>query len=107
VIIRGLKLVMARGSAKKRTGGPILLERQRRKHDNVPILQRAMELKKKKNLEPVKGNHFTSLHPDMLNQMAIDVNLKFGENSDEANFIINNLVTIEQDAYDSFVKENP
>jgi hypothetical protein len=30
--------------------GPILMERQRRRHDNVPVLQRAMELKKKRNL---------------------------------------------------------
>jgi hypothetical protein len=57
-----------------------------------------MELKKKRNLEPFKDNPFASLQPDKLNQMATDVNLKFGVNSEEATFIINNLVANEQNA---------
>jgi hypothetical protein len=73
----------------------------------VPIMQRAMKLKKKRNLEPFKGNPSASLQPDKLNQIDTYVNLKIGVNSEEATFIINNLVANEQNAYDEFVKDNP
>jgi hypothetical protein len=59
-------------------------------------MQRAMELKKKRNLEPFKGNPSASLQPDKLNQIYTYVNLKIGVNSEEATFIINNLVANEQ-----------
>jgi hypothetical protein len=46
----------------KEKWGPMLVERQRRAQDNgVPILQRAMELKKKKNMEYMQGNPFATL----------------------------------------------
>jgi hypothetical protein len=73
----------------------------------VPTMQRAMKLKKKRNLEPFKGNPSASLQPDKLNQIDTYVNLKIGVNSEEATFIINNLVANEQNAYDEFVKDNP
>jgi hypothetical protein len=44
-------------------------------------MQMAMDLKKKKNLESVKGNLFSTLQPDNLYQIARDVNLKFGSRS--------------------------
>jgi hypothetical protein len=34
-----------------------------------------MQLKKKKHLEPLKGNVFSALHIDSLNQIAKDVKL--------------------------------
>jgi hypothetical protein len=37
------------------------------------MLQKAMELKQKKNLKPLKGNSFASLHTESLQQLAKDV----------------------------------
>jgi hypothetical protein len=43
--------------------GPVLVERQRRKqNDGVTMLQKAMKLKEKKNLDSLEGNSFASLH---------------------------------------------
>jgi hypothetical protein len=43
---------------------------------------------KKKNLEPLKGNAFASLHVDNLSKIATDVCLKLGTSSAEMDFII-------------------
>jgi hypothetical protein len=37
-----------------------------------------MELKQKKNFEPLKGNSFAALQFDSINQMSTDVNIKIG-----------------------------
>jgi hypothetical protein len=66
-----------------------------------------MELKKRKNLECDKGNPFSTLQPDNLYQIARDVNLKFGNNSQEASHIIEQLVADGQSCYDNFVDHNP
>jgi hypothetical protein len=71
------------------------------------MLQRAMELKKRKNLEPTKGNSFAVLQVDKLNKVAMDVNIKIGKDRDESCRIINNLVDSEKIVYDKFVGENP
>jgi hypothetical protein len=55
----------------------------------------------------LNGNPFASLRTDKLNQIAIDVNLKFGKDSEESNFIIINLIVDEQNDFDDFVKNNP
>jgi hypothetical protein len=48
------------------------------------MLERAVNLKKKRNLEPTKGNRFISLQVDDLSQMAKDVNIKVdSEGSDQ------------------------
>jgi hypothetical protein len=66
-----------------------------------------MKLKQKKNLEYVKGNPFSTLQFENLNQIALDVNLKFGDNSAEYKFIISNLISDDQKNYDNFIEENP
>jgi hypothetical protein len=93
---------------KEEQWGPMLVERQRRRQDKgVPIMQKAIELKKRKNLECDKGNPFSILQPDNLYQIVRDVNLKFGNNSQEASHIIEPLVTDDQSCYDNFVDHNP
>jgi hypothetical protein len=48
--------------SKKPRWGPTLVERQRRTRNNGgTMLQKVMELKQKKNLEPIKGNSFSVL----------------------------------------------
>jgi hypothetical protein len=77
----------------KEKWGPVLVQRQRRGQDNgIPVLKRALELKKKKNLEFMQGNPFATLQPESLSQIVVDVNLKLGANCAESEFIINNLV---------------
>jgi hypothetical protein len=66
-----------------------------------------MKLKQKKNLESVKGNPFSTLQFENLNQIALDVNLKFGDNSAEYKFIISNLISDDRKNYDNFIEENP
>jgi hypothetical protein len=66
-----------------------------------------MELKQKKSLEPMEGNPFVTLQFNNLNEIGIDVNLKFGTNSSESKFIIDNLIQQEQKNYGNFVEENP
>jgi hypothetical protein len=84
------------------------VQRQRRGQDNgIPVLKRAMELKKKKNLEFMQGNPFVTLQPKNLTQIVVDVNLKLGANCAESEYIINNLVVEEQKYFDEFVEENP
>jgi hypothetical protein len=47
--------------------GPILVERPRRRtNDGIPVMDKAMNLKRKKNLEPLKGNQFAVLHNESL-----------------------------------------
>jgi hypothetical protein len=70
---------------------PVLVERQRRRKDtSVSMLQRAMNLKQRKNLEPFKGNPFDSLESENLQELASDVNVKLGRNSNEAKFLADN-----------------
>jgi hypothetical protein len=71
------------------------------------VLQRAMKLKQKKNLEHVKGNPFDSLQFEKLNQIAKDIHINFGKDSDENKFIISNLIEEEQQCFNTFAEENP
>jgi hypothetical protein len=50
-------------------------DKGRRQTNGTSMLQKAMELKQKKKLEPLKCNSFVALHADSL---AKDMNLKFG-----------------------------
>jgi hypothetical protein len=69
------------------------VERQRRRQDTgVSMLKRAMDLKQRKNLEPFKCNPFDSLQPENLQKLAVDVNIKLGRNSNEAKFLVDNLI---------------
>jgi hypothetical protein len=42
-----------------------------------------------------------------LNHIAVDVNLKFGNDSNEAEYIINSLIKKDQQSFITFVEENP
>jgi hypothetical protein len=73
--------------------GPVLVERQRRyQNQGDSMLQRATNLKKKKkNLEPVKGNRFASLQIEDLSQMANDINIRVGNSRGDKDRILNKL----------------
>jgi hypothetical protein len=71
------------------------------------VLQKAIELKKINNLEYRKGNSFDVLQVADLNQVAMDVNIKIGMNSEESSKIIQDLVELEKWMFDKFVGENP
>jgi hypothetical protein len=74
-----------------------LVERQRRKHQKgTSMLQKAMELKQKKNLDSLKGNSFTTLNVDYLNQIAHDVNINVGDIASDSIEIIDNLIRKEK-----------
>jgi hypothetical protein len=55
----------------------------------------------------VKGNPFASLQFDNLNQIAKNINSKFGNDSEESKYIMSNLIEEEQKSFDTFVEENP
>jgi dGTP triphosphohydrolase len=87
---------------------PVLVERHRRRNNSEgSMLQRAMDLKKKKNLEHTRGNSFASLQNYELNKVAMDVNIKIGKDLVESGRIMDNLVESEKFVYDKFVGENP
>jgi ApbE superfamily uncharacterized protein (UPF0280 family) len=71
------------------------------------MLQKAMKLKQKNNLEPLKCNSFASLHTDSLQQLAKDVKIQLGVDSLEAHSIIDKLVVEEVHNVNRFVEENP
>jgi hypothetical protein len=64
-----------------------------------------MELKK--NLEPLKGNSFTVLQLNDLEQLASDVNIAIGSDKDHRTMLINNMVMAEKNIHDEFVGNNP
>jgi hypothetical protein len=51
-----------------------------------------MNLKKKHNLEPIKGNKFSILDVDDLCQMASDVNINIGNDNNDKSSILNTLI---------------
>jgi hypothetical protein len=86
----------------------VLVDRQRRRGNNEGyVLQKAIELKKIMKLEYRKGNSFAVLQAADLNQVAMDVNIKIGMNSEESSKIIQDLVELEKGMFDKFVGENP
>jgi hypothetical protein len=66
-----------------------------------------MELKQKKNLEPIQGNSFAALRFENLNQVAKDANIKIGRNEKENTELINNLMEMDKNQYDHFISANP
>jgi hypothetical protein len=93
---------------KKPTWGPVLVERKRRVQDQGgTIFEKAVNLKKKKNLEMVKGNKFAPLQLDALNDLSKDVNIKIGSNGHDRETIISDLIKVDQDRLNKFVCDNP
>jgi hypothetical protein len=70
------------------------------------MLQRAMDLKQKKNLDHNRGNSFSVLQNDTLNNIATDINVKIGKDKRDKDRIINILVQSERDNVGHFVEEN-
>jgi hypothetical protein len=69
-------------------------------------MQKAMNLKKKQNLEPIEGNKFSVLDVDDLCQMANDVNINIGNDNKDKSSILNTLIVAEQDRFEQFVAQN-
>jgi hypothetical protein len=66
-----------------------------------------MKLKEKKNMGPLKGNSFSSLHPDSINQSLNDVRIKLGNDASEIEYFINRVIEEEESKQDKFVGDNP
>jgi hypothetical protein len=99
--------VITREDQKRQVGGLILVERQRRKQTTGAMMEMAMDLKKKKNLEVGKGNSFGVLHYDNLYSLACDVKLQVGGDIVEARENFETLIDNENSKYDNFVSKNP
>jgi hypothetical protein len=102
----GMKPCNNKSKPKAEHWGPILVDRERRKDDGTKVLQKAMALKQKKNLEPLKGNSFSILTSDYLNKVTRDVDLDLGLDKSEANEIIDNLIVEESENFKKFSEEN-
>jgi hypothetical protein len=96
------------GKDSKHMWGPTVVERHRRKTNTGEyMMQKAMNLKKKKNLGSMIGNRFAPLQIESLNLLSKDVNIKIGNDVNEEEGIIRKLVDEEHIKYDEFVGENP
>jgi hypothetical protein len=92
---------------KRQSWGVVLVDKQRRRNNSeCSMLQRSMDLKKKNNLEPIKGNSFAILQYEELNHLTMDVNIKIGMNGEDSGRIIQNLIELEKGVFDKFVGEN-
>jgi hypothetical protein len=67
------------------------------------MMQKAIELKKKKNLEPLKGNIFAPLQCDDLDVMSMDINIKVGLDKSDKFKILNNMIYDEESRVEQFV----
>jgi hypothetical protein len=77
-------------------------------NDNAgTVLKKAMQIKKKKNLEDVKGNSFAVLQVDYLNQIARDASIRIGRDNEENVKLIDKLVREEELKHNQFADENP
>jgi hypothetical protein len=71
------------------------------------MMQKVIELKKKKNLEAVKGNKFVPLQYDELNQISKDIKIKIGHDKSDSISIINDMIVSENKRCEQFVRDNP
>jgi hypothetical protein len=71
------------------------------------MLERAMNLKKKRNLEPTKGNRFLALKIDDLSQMAKDVNIKVVNEGSGQDNLFNKMLIADHDRFEGFAEHNP
>jgi hypothetical protein len=71
------------------------------------MLQRAMNLKKKKNLEQFRGISFACLDNEYLSHVDKEVNLGIGNNASENGINILDLIDEEKKNYNNFVGDNP
>jgi hypothetical protein len=92
--------------------GHVLVERQRRGQNQGSSMklverQRSMKLKKKRNMEPVKGNKFVVLQFSELNQISKDVDIKIGHDKSDSISIINDMIVSENKRREQFVRDKP
>jgi hypothetical protein len=88
--------------------GPVMVERKRRgQNHGGSMMQKVIELKKKKNLEAVKGNKFVPLQYDELNQISKDIKIKIGHDKSDSISIINDMIVSENKRCEQFVRDNP
>jgi hypothetical protein len=90
----------------------VLVERQRRGQNQGSSMklverQRSMKLKKKRNMEPVKGNKFVVLQFPELNQISKDVDIKIGHDKSDSITIINDTIEYETRRCEKFARDNP
>jgi hypothetical protein len=71
------------------------------------MMQKVIELKKKKNLEAVKGNKFVPLQYDELNQISKDIKIKIGHDKSDSISIINDMIVSENKRREQFVRDKP
>jgi hypothetical protein len=70
-------------------------------------MQRAMKLKKKINLEPVKGNRFVVLQFSGLKQISKVVAIKIGHDKSDLVTIINGMIESKTRRCEKFAGDNP
>jgi hypothetical protein len=66
-----------------------------------------MDLKRKKNLEPLKGNKFSILHADSIEQLASDVRIQLGCDESESEKCMSRMIENDKKKYEDFVEQNP
>jgi hypothetical protein len=86
----------------------VLVERKRRgQNQGGSMMQKAMELKRKRNLEPVKGNRFAALQLPELNQISKDIDIKIGHDKSDSMNILNDMIESEARRCEQFARDNP
>jgi hypothetical protein len=84
-----------------------MVERKRRgQNHGGSMMQKAIELKKMKNLEPVKGNKSPPLQYDELNQISKDIKIKIGHDKYDSTNIINGMIDSKNKRCEQFVRDN-
>jgi hypothetical protein len=97
---------------KKQAWGPVVATSKMatRYHGGQNVIEKAKEYQKRKNLEvppSFKGNSFALLHPDILNGMSRQVNIKIGNDTCDSTFVTNELVDNELNKNLNFARDNP
>jgi hypothetical protein len=84
------------------------VERPRRhQNDGTSMLQKAMELKKRKIMEPIKGNPFAALSIENFEQLTVAMKLQVRSGRAESRNVIESLVGREKEGYETFVDNHP
>jgi hypothetical protein len=85
------EMVRTRGKPKNKTGANFCGEtNEQTRERGLNYAKKTMELKKKKNLNLMKGNSFSVLQSTTLNKIAADIDIEIGVDNDESDTIINN-----------------
>jgi hypothetical protein len=80
---------------------------RRRQNDGTNMMQKAMELKKRKNLEPIKGNPFSTLSIENFENLTDVLKLHVSLDKAEPKEVIESLIDRERKGYEIFVDNHP